>query len=106
VLGVQRRLLVDARPVTGTFAPKSEVSPNGSALPTTAGRPAGSMPKISHARSLHDPVSSSNNNDRPAVATSVVNGPHKRCSIHVSVVVMVNSSPTRSRSHATFGATK
>ncbi len=44
--------------------------------------------------------------DRPAVATSVTNAPHSRCSNHVSVVVMVASLSTCGRNQASLGATK
>ena len=49
------------------------------------------MSKIAHASSLHSPVSRSVSSERPAVATSVANAPHRRWSNHVSVVVIVDA---------------
>ncbi len=71
-------------------------------LPTRRGR---SRTHYTHRRS-NTAESRSRNRVRPAVETSVTNEPHIRCSSQTSLVVMTGSGPTRSRSHATLGATK
>ena len=90
VLGEQCGLLIDARACHGNRRRRTVARRRAARCcrrPWAAST--GRYRRSRTPRSLHRPVSRSSSNDRPAVATSVANAPHRRCSIHASVVVIV-----------------